>query len=221
MRLRLLAAAALLISFQMTSAQAQEWSQYFALEDSFSIEIPGEPTVRDTTYETEFGIMLPARVYTAEDDFGTYSITAVDWSEASALHEARYEACMASTSDLRDGENPDICNRNRARNEIGGAMLHAASDFVKRGSDVTYLGQMDSEEIEGVRIHLINEDGSRTYGATHWHENRLYIIDATAPQGAPPPNAFPVSIGFIDEEGRRVRYEERYSPLLPTPARSR
>ena len=96
-----------------------------------------------------------------------------------------------------------------------------AYGFVSRGGEVTYLAKMDSEEVDGVRVHLLSEDGSRTYATAHWHEYRLYVIEATAPPGAPPPNSFPVSIGFIDEEGKRVRYEERYAPLFPTPARSR
>lgn len=216
-----LAAAPLVLMLNSGPAQCQEWRQYLAPDDFFSIDFPGEPTVRGTSYETEYAITLPARIYTAGDDFGTYSITAVDWREAPALHEARYEACMASTGDLPGGEGPGVCSRNGAGNEIGGAMLHAAFGLIGRGGEVTYFGQMDAEEVEGIRVSLLNADGSRTIGATHWHEDRLYIIEATAPQGAPTPNSFPVSMGFIDEQGRRVRYEERYSPLLPTPRRSR
>ena len=65
-----LCATALVLTLAAASARAQNWSQYFAFEDFFNIEFPGEPIVRDTSYETEFGITLPARVYTAEDDFG-------------------------------------------------------------------------------------------------------------------------------------------------------
>ena len=216
-----LTAAALVLTLEAAPTQSQEWGLYLSSDDLFSIDFPGEPTVRETTYETEYGITLPARVYMAEDDFGAYSITAVDWREAPALHEAGYEACMASTDDLRGGENPGLCGRDLARHEIGGAMLHAAFGLIMRGDEVTYLGQMDSEEVEGIRVSLLNTDGSRTIGATHWHEDRLYIIEATAPRGSPTPNSFPVSMGFIDEQGGRVRYEERYSPLLPTPRRSR
>ena len=142
-----------------------------------------------------------------EDDFGKYSVTVVDWRNSEEL----YETFLAGCQDC-DGAMP---------NDIRGATLHAAFGLVSRGGEVTYLGQMDTEEVQGVRIHLLNEDGSRTYGTTHWHECRLYIIEATAPLSAPPPHFFPVSIGFIDEEGRRVRYVERYSPLFPTPARVR
>ena len=215
------AAAAVALALEATPAQSQDWSQYLAFEDAFSINFPGEPNVLETTYTTEYGLTLSARVYAAEDDFGTYSVTAVDWSEAAELHDELYEACQAATGDLRGGDNPGICNTNQARNEIEGAVLHAAFEFLKRGSEVTYFARVSADGVEGVRIQLLNEDGSRTYAALHWHEYHLYIIEASAPEGMPPPGSFPVSIGFIDEYGRRVQYAGRYSPLFPAPPRSR
>jgi len=216
-----LAAVGLVVALCALSAQAQQWGQYLAFEDLFSIGFPGEPAIEATTYETEFGATLPARVYKAEDIFGTYAVTAVDWRGADEQHAAAYEGCIVSTGDLRGGENPGLCSRNTLRSEVDGAMLHAMFDLIRRGGEVTYFGQMDAEEVEGLRVSIHNSDGSLTIGAAHWHENRLYIIEVTAPDGAPTPNSFPVSMGFLDEEGRRVRYEERYSPLLPTPSRSR
>ena len=207
MRLMAIAAAALFITLDVVSVQAQEQGPYLAFEDRFSADFPVEPTIRESTYTTELGIALPARVYTAGDDFGQYSVTVVDWRDAEEL----YETFLAGCQDC-DGAMP---------NDIRGAALHAAFGFVGRGGEVTYLGKMDTEEVDGVRVHLLSDDGSRTYATAHWHEYRLYIIEATAPPSAPPPNSFPVSIGFIDEEGRRVRYVERYAPLFPTPARTR
>jgi len=201
------AAAALFLVLEEASAQPQESSLYLAIEDRFSADFPTAPTIHESTYTTELGIVLPARVYMAEDDFATYSVTVVDWRDAETLYETFLSGCQDC-----DGAMP---------NDIRGAALHAAFGIVSRGGEVTYLGQIETEEVEGVRIHLLNEDGSRTYGTTHWHEYRLYTIEATAPPSAPPPNFFPVSIGFIDEEGIRVRYEERYTPLFPTPVRAR
>lgn len=204
MRLVAVAAASLFLALEV---QAQAENPYLSLEDRFSADFPVEPTVRESTYTTELGIVLPARIYVAEDDFGQYSVTVVDWRDS----EESYETFLAGCQDC-DGAMP---------NDIRGAALHAAFGFVGRGGEVTYLGKMDTEEVDGVRVHLLSDDGSRTYATAHWHEYRLYIIEATAPPGAPPPNSFPVSIGFIDEAGGRVRYEERYAPLFPTPARTR
>lgn len=200
-----LALAALLLVVEEPSAQPYESSEFLSVEDRFSADFPSTPTIRESTYTTELGVVLPARIYTAEDDFGAYSVTVVDWRDAEPVYDAFLSGCQD-------------CDGAMA-NDIRGATLHAAFDVVSRGGEVTYLGQIETEEVEGVRIHLLSEDGSRTYATAHWHAYRLYIIEATAPPGAPPPNFFPVSIGFVDEEGRRVRYEQRYSPLFPTPAR--
>lgn len=215
------AAAVAILALEATPARSQDWSQYVAFDDSFSINFPGEPNVRETTYATEYGLELPAHVYTAEDDFGTYAVTAVDWGDSVELHEKLNEECQAATGDLLGGDNPGICNANRARDEILGAVLHAASSFLERGNDLNYFARVTTEGVEGIRIHLLDEDGSRTYASMYWHEYRLYILEATAPAGMPPPNTFPVSIGFVDEYGRRIRYAERYIPFLPLPPRAR
>jgi len=200
-----LAAIVVVAVFSAMSVWAQEWSQYHALEDYFSVDFPGESTVRESTYKTELGIVLPARTHTAEDEFGRYSVTVVDWREKDEL----YEAFLAGCQDC-DGAMP---------NDIRGAALHAAFGFLKRGSDVTHLGQSIVGGVRGVRIHLLNEDGSRTAAVSHWHEYRLYIVEATAPSDRPPA-LFVDSIGFIDQEGRRIQYRERYAPLFPKPNRA-
>ena len=220
MRVILLAATMWVLALKATPAQPQEWSQYLAFEDFFSAGFPGEPAEHETTYLTEFGLTLPARVYNAEDDFGTYSVTAVDWREAPQLHEASYEACKASVGDLRGGDNPAVCG-NQTNGEIRGATLHAAIGFLRRESELTHFGLTAAEGVEGTHIQLINEDGSQTHVAIYWHEYRLYIMEATAPRGMPPPVAFSTSMGFIDVEGRRIRYSGRYTPLFPVPSRGR
>jgi len=201
------ATTASILILEQVSAQLQDSSQYLSLEDGFSADFPAAPTIHESAYTTELGVTLPARVYGAEDDFAKYAVTVVDWRDSEALYETFLSGCQD-------------CDGAMA-NDIRGAMLHAAFGVIARGGEVTYLGQIETAEIEGVRIHLLHEDGSRTYATAHWHEYRLYIIEATAPPSAPPPNFFPVSIGFIDDEGRRIGYEERYAPLFPTPARDR
>jgi hypothetical protein len=52
------------------------------------------------------------------------------------------------------------------------------------------------------------------------HENRLFITEATVPKGYPPPLIFQQSMGWIDQEGRRIRYRNIYygDPDAPKPA---
>ena len=51
------------------------------------------------------------------------------------------------------------------------------------------------------------------------HENRLYVFERTVPPGAPPPGLFQQSVGFVDTEGFRVRYETIYDNMHPPPPR--
>ena len=51
------------------------------------------------------------------------------------------------------------------------------------------------------------------------HENRLYILEGTVSAGSPPPGLFQQSLGFLDKEGIRVRYDTVYSNMYPPPSR--
>jgi hypothetical protein len=42
------------------------------------------------------------------------------------------------------------------------------------------------------------------------HTNRLIIAEATVPKGYPAPLIFAQSLGWLDEQGRRVRYDYSY-----------
>ena len=221
LRLLSLAGATLALAFSTQPGQAQEWTQYLAFDDRFSVDFPTDPSVEETAYETEYGFTLPARIYTAEDGFGTYSVTAVDWSEAEALHTEAYEACERTTGDLRGGDNPGHCSRLYYEREIRGSTLHAAFGLIERGSEVTHLGSANTEMVEGIGIQLLKVDGSRSYAVIFWHNYHLFIANAIAPQGMPPPILFSTSLGFLDEQGRRITYGERYAPLYPVPTRTR
>ena len=43
-----------------SAAFAQGWIEYRDLERGFGVNFPGEPTVEDTTWESQFGATLPA-----------------------------------------------------------------------------------------------------------------------------------------------------------------
>jgi hypothetical protein len=104
-------------------------------------------------------------------------------------------------------------------NEVRGALDYAAWTFLQRDAKVTHYAYYYAERVEGRRVQLTNVDRSRTFAAIHLHENRLYIFEGTVPPGAPPPGLFQQSVGFVDEEGFRVRYETIYGNMLPHPRR--
>jgi len=39
------------------------------------------------------------------------------------------------------------------------------------------------------------------------HANRLYMMEATVPAGAPPQSLFQQSLSFLDTEGVQIRYK--------------
>lgn len=57
--MRLLSIFAALLLCVPGPAVAQEWDTYLNRVDRFSITFPGEPTVEDITWESEYGAVLP------------------------------------------------------------------------------------------------------------------------------------------------------------------
>jgi hypothetical protein len=212
MRLIPLVSAALVLSMS-GPAFAQGWIQYVSLEDSFNVNFPSEPEVRDITYPTEYGVTLPGRLHSVDNGPNRYSVTVVDYGKVEEAHAKRLEGCGDQSR-----SNANLCG-NPWVNELRGAMDYAAFGFLQRDATVTHYSYYNAERVEGRRIQLTNADRSRTFVAIHMHENRLYILEGTAPPGAPPPGLFQQSLGFIDEKGIRVRYDTIYANMYPAPPR--
>lgn len=212
MRLMSMIPAAFLILF--VSVSAQEWIEYNSRQDFFSVNFTGQPTIREIKYESEYGLTLPGRVYSVEDATGKYLVTAIDYSQVEKMHLERQAKCKAA------GGDGDQCN-NPGRADVRGAMIHASWSFMKRGSEVTHFALYNADLVEGIRLQLLNKDGSRTFAVIHMHDYRLYLVEGTVPKGLPPPALFQQSFGFLDKEGRRIRYATTYSHGYPVPNRTR
>ena len=213
MRLIPLVPAALLLLLPAPSF-AQNWTEYASRSDFFSVNFPGEPQVRDITYESEYGLTLPGRVYTIAQGQNRYSVTVVDYSNAEKMHMERAAKCKAA------GGDGDSCG-SPGRADVRGAIVHAAWAFIKRDAEMTHFANYNADLVEGLRLQRLNADRSRTYAVIHMHEYRLYILEGTVAAGLPPPALFQQSLGFLDKEGRRIRYETTYSHGFPTPKRTR
>ena len=216
MRLIPLVPAAFLVCSGLSFAQ--DWTDYVSRQDFFSISFPGQPTVREITYPTEYRITLPGRLYSHEGPRGRYSVSVVDYRDAIKLHLERNEKCKAA------GGDGDQC-QDDGPEEVRGALVFASWNFINRqGAKVTHYAHYNSDVIEGHEIHLVNADGSRTFGVVHMHEDRLYILEATVQKGAPPPGLFQISMRFLDEQGNGVRYQwvgtQMYINGYPKPPRA-
>ncbi len=76
-------------------AVAQEWIEFASREDGFSCNFPGQPTITATTFRSQFGADLPARVYSAEAGATRASMTVVDYRPIEKILTAKSKSCPA------------------------------------------------------------------------------------------------------------------------------
>jgi len=91
---------------------------------------------------------------------------------------------------------------------------------MQRDVKVTHYMWNFIDLVEGHQLQLTsNVDRSRTFVAIYMHENRLYLLEGTVPDGDPEPGLFQQSLGFVDQDGNTVRYSNYYDNDYPPPAR--
>jgi hypothetical protein len=206
MRLITLVPAAFVL-FISASASAQEWIEYVSRADFFSVNFPAQPEVRDIKWETEFGLTLPGRLHIHTGARSRYSVTVIDYGKVQQIHAERLKGCTAY---------PNLCT-NPFNGELRGAIDYAAWGLMKNAAKLTHYAYYNTDRVEGRQLQLINPDKTQTFAAVHMHQNRLYILEGTVAAGMPPPALFQQSLGFVDNDGRRIRYESTYSNMYPAP----
>jgi len=198
-------------------ASAQGWIEYRNIEEGFGVNFPGEPTVEEIVWQSEYGAALPAHVYRAETPRGTFSMTVVDYREAERILTERARDCPAGA---------ETCSGTAASTGLGywrmdmqGSMVYAAWKFLQRDAEVTHFGWHFLELVEGLQLQLTNPDQSRTFVGIYLHADRLYILEATVPEGRRGAGLFQQSMLFLDEDGNRIRYQRIYHNSAPPPPR--
>ncbi|HET9359963.1 MAG TPA: hypothetical protein VFO58_09440 [Vicinamibacterales bacterium] len=219
MRLMLASVAFLLLS--AAPALAQGWTDFVSREDGFRINLPAEPKVTSTTYLSEYGADLPARVYAVERGQERYSMTVVDYSPVEKILTEKSKKCPAFADERCTGIGAGATvGFGYWRTDIRGALVWASWQFMQRDAKVTHYMWNFIDLIEGHQLQLTNNrDQSRTFVAIYMHENRLYILEGTVPAGDPEPGLFQQSLGFVDKDGNGVRYRDYYDNDFPPPPR--
>lgn len=196
---------------------AQGWIEYRNIEEGFGVNFPGEPTVEEIVWESEYGAELPAHVYRAETPRGTFSMTVVDYREAERILGAQAADCPPGA---------ETCSGTAASTGVGywrmdmqGSMVYAAWQYLQRDAEVTHFGWHFLELVEGLQLQLTNADQSRTFVGIYLHADRLYILEATVPEGRRGAGLFQQSMLFLDEDGNRIRYQRIYHNSAPPPPR--
>jgi hypothetical protein len=207
--LRILLIPSVLVVLVSSPAAAQDWAPFPSLEDGFRANFPGAPKVDSFTYTTEYKASLPARVYRAADALGRYSTTVVDYRGIERLHNERAAKCLAAKgANQLDG---DAC-QNDFRVDLAGATDHAAWNFLKRdGVKLTQFGLYFVDQVSGRQLQMTNRDRSRTFVGIHQHAGRLYIHEATVPDGMPEPILFMQSLAWLNDKGLAIRYRTLYT----------
>ncbi|MGH7555038.1 MAG: hypothetical protein ACREMQ_18715 [Longimicrobiales bacterium] len=185
-------------------ALAQEWTEYVNREDRFTVNFPGQPQVREITWPSEYGMVFSGRVYTARRGAEQYSVTVIDYSDA----EKKY---------LSMPRPPSFQQAVYWQIDIMASIQYAATKLYRQrpGAKVTYDAWHYIDLVEGHQLHVTNADQTITHASIYLHENRLYILDGTVPPNAAEPGLFTQSLGFLDAEGKGVRYSQIYSNRLP------
>ena len=198
---------------------AQGWIEYANIEEGFFVNFPGEPTVEETTWETEYGAAMPARVYSVENNRGSYSVTVVDFRDAQRIHAERVNAsnCPPGAETCTGG--PGSTGIGYWRIDKQGSMAYGAWQMFQRDAEVTHFMWNFVDLVEGLQLQLTNPDESRTFASLYLHADRLYILEATAPPGRRGMGLFQQSLRFLAEDGSRIRYERFYHNSAPPPPR--
>jgi hypothetical protein len=216
MRLNALVVLAALF-FTSGPSSAQDWIEYANRDDRFTCNFPGQPQISQTTWMSEYGAELPARVYTANSGASHYSVTVADYNQTEQILTAKAQSCPPGAERCSGG---GLTGEGYWRHDLRGALLYATWVFLQRDVTTTHLGYNSVDRVEGHQLHLTNNsDQSRSFVSIYMHENKLYVLEGTVPAGFPEPALFQQSLGWLDENGVSLRYEGTYSNGFPPPPR--
>jgi len=217
MRLIPVVATALVLSIS-GPAFAQEWVEFASREDRFTCNFPGQPKVTETTYRSEYGADLPARVYSATQGRSRYSVTVVDYNQVQRILTEKAKACPAGAETCK-GSSGSV-GEGYWRNDVRGAIVYASWQLMQRDAKLTHYMWNFVDLVEGHQLQLTNNaDKSRTFVGIYMHDNKLYLVEGTVPAGYPEPGLFQQSLGWLDENGIGLRYQSVYSNWWPAPPR--
>ena len=201
MRLMPLMSSALVLAMSATSF-AQDWTEFASRDDRFTVTFPGQPTVTEATWTSQYGAILPARIYSGTVGSSRYSVTVVDYNPVQRLLTERSRSLPALDMAIHD-YGPGYW-----KTDVRSAVVYAGAKFLERDGKVTNMFSNFADGVAGLQLQFTsNADQSRTFTSIYMHANRLVMAEATVPKGFPPPLIFQQSVGWLDEDGKRIRYQ--------------
>ena len=211
--------AAILTITLTGSALAQEWIEFTSREDRFTGNFPSQPQVRQTTYPSQYGANLPARVYIAEQGRSRYSVTVADYSPMEKILTEKAQSCPIRDEGCYGGTG--FSGVGHWRLDYQGALLYATWKFVERDAKVTQLTWNTTYGVGGHQIHLTNRDGSRTMAAIYMHESEAVHHRGDRARRLSGAGALPAIVRMARRERQGTAVPVAVPPRVPSaPARS-
>ena len=203
------AIAAVVVLSIPVAAFGQEWTEFTSPEDRFTCNFPGPPTVTETMWMSEHGAALPARIYSAASGPSRYSMTVVDYRGIEKILTEKSKSCPAGAETCRGGLG--ATGLGYWKIDLQGATTYALWKLLGRDVKLTHLTWNQMGMVGGDLLQFTNNaDNSRTFASIYMHQNKLYIMEGTVPAGYPPPGLFQQSLGWLDEQGNSLRYQQFY-----------
>jgi hypothetical protein len=197
---------ALLLSAPGLAVAQEEWEVFVNSQDSFTVNFPGKPKIADITWKSQLGFTLPGRVYSAEKGKERYSVTVVDYRPLEEQGIARWKACPPGNAQCRDGG--ATIGPAYWKQDERGAIAFAIAKYLKNPSyDVTDYAWDWQDMVEGYHLQL-KGGGMRTLVYVAMHDRKLFVLEAVSPESYPEPGLFTHSMGYLDKDGKRIRYTE-------------
>ena len=210
------ACAAVFVLVLSGPSLAQVWIEFASQEDRFTCNFPSQPKVTETTYRSQHGADLPARIYGAAQGQSRYSVTVVDYNQARRILTEKAKACPAGAEPCLGAPGDE----GHWRADVRGAIVYASLRYMQRDAKLTGFVWNTVDLVEGHQLQLTSTaDKSRTFVGIYMHESKLYMIEGTVPAGYPEPGLFQQSLGWLDENGVGLRYQSYYSNGFPAPPR--
>ena len=175
MRPMSLAAAALCVVLTVTVAAQQEYVEFASRQDGFTIIFPTQPSVTQTTFKTQTGTVLPARVYTSDGPAGHYAVTVADYTNIHQLAIDKAKDCPPG-AETCSGTESDVSSTGRGywKADISGATIYATYLYLQRDAKLAFMGWATMDLVEGTLMNLINnKDKSVTSVGIYIHESKL------------------------------------------------
>jgi hypothetical protein len=215
--MRLSAVACAVVALSMSAGVvAQEYVEFKSAPDRFGATFPTQPRVTETQFKSQFGSMLPMRIYESDSGNSHFKVTVIDYNNIEAIATEKAKTCPEGAETCKGGGSSTGVGYWKA--DIEGAVHYATWSFMQRDAKITYMGWNNIDLVEGTMLYMTNnKDGSRTSAGIYMHENKLYMLEGTVPKGFPDPGFFQQSVQWLDENGNQVRYMTLYHNGFPKP----